>query len=314
MAMTEAEYLAKASDPTTTGDELQALWDEAGIWGFPLGNTTGRRIQGVIVQNPNLPLSLVRECFGELATELALNPALPLLCLEIPNLAKDAPEETVLRLLRRAELPKVIVEILCQHQTRAIADAARLHVACHPETMEEHVRQELLMLPPGRKSTLKQLHDRCLLPGWLAEAHSMGERSEPILPEWFPSGSGQKKKTVEQLKAVGYWWAILDHKQASAKDRAEAYANSLAQKSSLSAQETGLGMVVAIAACTDSVSLHNFVLERLWFRRLGAALNPQLTEKDRKRLVNDANAIVRAVARDTKLRDRIMEYEPNGEL
>jgi hypothetical protein len=142
----------------------------------------------------------------------------------------------------------------------------------------------------------------------------MGERSEPILPEWFPNDSGQKKKTVEQLKAVGYWWAILDHKQASAKDKAEAYANSLAEKSSLSTQETGLGMLMAIAACTDQTALHPMVLERLWFRRLGAVLNPRLTEKDRKRLMEDANAIVRTVARDTKLRDRIMEDEPNGEL
>ena len=101
------------------------------------------------------------------------------------------------------------------------------------------------------------------------------------------------------------------HKQASREVKAIAYANSLVQKGGLSQGETGLGMTLAIAACTDPVSLHNAVLERLWFRRLGAALNPCLAEKDHKRLVGDANAIVRAVARDTKLRDRIMEYEPN---
>jgi hypothetical protein len=60
--------------------------------------------------------------------------------------------------------------------------------------------------------------------------------------------------------------------------------------------------------------LHEAALSTRWIRRLGAALNPRLVERDRKRLVDDANAIVRAVARDIKLRDRIMEYEPNGEL
>jgi hypothetical protein len=258
--MTEAEYLAKASDPTTTEGALLVLWEEAGLGEFPLGTSVGLRIRKAIVQNPNLPVSLVRDCFGQLATAFAQNPALPLFCLENPNLADDAPEETVLRLLKHAQVPSVIVEILCRHRTRAIAEAARLHVALNPEVTEERVRQELRGLPSGGKSTLKQLYNQRLLPQWLAEAHGLGERSDTTLPE------------VNSARSP-----------------------------------TGLGMVMYIAAHDYPAALHNFVLERLWFRRLGAALNPRLTEKDRKRLVDDANAIVRAVAQNTKLRDRLME-------
>ena len=305
--MTEEEYLAQASDPSTTSAELEVLWVQANRDHANLQSSGFRRVHGAIAQNPNVPPMRISECFGELATAFAQNPALPILYLENPNLAENASESNVLRLLKHTDTPAVIVEILSHHHTRAIADAARLHVTRHPNATEEQVRQELLMLPQGRKSTLRQLYDRGILPRWLAEAHGLGERREPILPEWFPSDTRQSRKSVEHLKAVGDWWEILNHKQASTSECAEAYANILTQKNGLNAPETGLGMVVAIATCTDSGSLHNFVLERLWFRRLGAAFNPRLTEKDRKRLVDDANAIVRAVARDTKLRDRIME-------
>lgn len=68
----------------------------------------------------------------------------------------------------------------------------------------------------------------------------------------------------------------------------------------------GLVVVLALAHLHDDELLHESALSTRWIRRLGASLNPRLTEKDRKRLVEDATAIVRAVARDTSLRDRLM--------
>jgi hypothetical protein len=101
------------------------------------------------------------------------------------------------------------------------------------------------------------------------------------------------------------WWSnktILTRSDASLDFKWEATHRILDK-----AATSGLVVVLVVALETHEGALHEAALSTRWIRRLGAALNQQLTEKDRKRLLGDANAIVRAVARDTGLRDRLME-------
>lgn len=383
--MTEAEYLVKASDPATSGAVLEALWREIGSFQFPLGLTVATRIRHAIAKNPNLTQWLAPQCFGQLSVSLAENPALPLLFLENPTLAEQAAEETLLRMTRRPDSPKTLLEILTQHSIRQVREAARLHVAIYGNASEEQVRQELAKLPIGGKDKLLLLHSWKLVPEWLAKVHKLKPRKEPILPAQISGCINEEPLTesersqIEQLmlaKANSQWETYSDQLREIAEkpyqkseilyllsqnhflrdslranpaasipllvflgadkaliDRADAPFEVKASAVARQVEEnavSGLIVVLALASARADEQyheaaltkrravgeelLHEATLSTRWFRRLGAALNSRLAEKDRKRLVEDANAIVRAVARDTKLRDRIMEDEPNGEL
>lgn len=370
--MTEAEYLAKVSDPATQGAELEALWREIGSFQFPLGLTAATRIRHAIARNPNLTQNLAKQCFGQLSTSLVENPALPLLFLENPALAEQAAEETLLRMTRRPDSPKTLLEILTQHSIRQVREAARLHVAIYGEAGEAHVRQELANLPLGGKDKLATLHAWKLVPRWLVAHHQLKPAKEPRLPTPIhgcvnddPLTEGERAELDQQLAAVGPWKpgplspagerlcvlaqrtdvkaGVLRTLSAAKWLHAELEANPASPldllltlrasdmilartdashelKTAVAARQVdrtssaGLVVVLALAHIRDEGLLHESALSTRWIRRLGATLNPQLTEKDRKRLRDDANAIVRAVARDTKLRDRMMDDGPNGEL
>ncbi|MBB6053461.1 hypothetical protein [Armatimonas rosea] len=346
MAMTEADYLAKASDPTTSGAELEALWIEIGSFTFPLGGSAATRIQHTIAKNPNLTPHLAKQCFGQLSSSLADNPALSLLFLENPTLAEQAAELTLLRMTRRTDSPATILEILTRHSIPQVREAARLHVTLFGEATEEQVRQELQSIPVGGKANLTELHSWGLVPGWLATHHKI-KTMPPQLPknnlvlDPNPLTASESKWIQELLQLYmaeptrppfgtaresGQGWAMTLCKVAVPLDvlvltgdwdilllRSDTPEN---LKPGLIAESSrwknGLVGTLARAACLSGWYLHEEALSTRWIRRLGAALNPRLTEKDQKRLMDDANAIVRAVARDSKLRDRIMDYGCDG--
>lgn len=372
MATTEAEFLVKASDPATHGAELEALWREIGSFQFPLGPTAATRIRHAIARNPNLTQNLAKQCFGQLSTSLVENPALPLLFLENPTLAEDAAEETLLRMTRRPDSPRALLEILTQHSIRQVREAARLHVAIYGDAGEDQVRQELAEMPLGGKEKLATLHAWKLVPGWLATHHRLKPAKEPSLPAPLqgcvndtPLSEVEQAELDQQLAAVGPWkpgplslageqlrvlaqrtdvkagvlrtlfserWLHVDLEANPASpldllldlrasevilartDASHALKTAVTARQIDRTSSAGLVVVLALAHIHDDDLLHESALSTRWIRRLGAALNPQLTEKDRKRLVGDANAIVRAVARDTSLRDRIMDYGCDGAI
>ncbi len=366
--MTEAEYLAKAS--AATAEVLEVLWQELESCRTPLDSSAQLRLRHAIARNPNLSPALAPHCFGQLAASLAENPALPLLLMESPTLADAAPDETLMRMVRRRDAPPVLLELLTRHKARQVREAARLHIALYGEASEEQVRQELTALPVGGKDKLCLLHSWGFVPSWLATKHRLKPPSAPILP---PQIKGQvndesltdderqrvlalvaspphiwpiqalykelerhlgttltKSETFRLLARHSRFELVIREFPAAPLDllvalragptllaRRDAGATLKAAGAALQMERLatiGLVMVLTLAHVVGEGLLHEATLSSRWFRRMGAALNPQLQEKDRKRLVEDANAVVRALARDTKLRDRIMEYEPNGEL
>lgn len=366
--MTEADYLARASDPTTAGEVLEALWQDLEFYRTPLEPAAQLRVRHAIARNPSLPLGIAAHCFGQLAGSLAENPVLPLLLLENPALADAAPDETLMRMVRRNDAPPVLLEILTRHKTRQVREAARLHIALYGEATEEQVRAELAALPIGGKDKLATLHAWEQVPGWLAKKHKLKPAQAPTLPPQIegqvndePLTDDERRRVRAQLAALPYSWQIkelmaeLERQLGAALTKSETFrllakhsrleqvvceypATPLDVLIALRAGSTllarrdadatlkaagaalqmehlatvGLTVVLALAHVVGEGVLHEAALSSRWLRRLGAALNPTLSEKDRKRLVDDANAIVRAVARDTSLRDRIMDYGCDG--
>jgi hypothetical protein len=114
---------------------------------------------------------------------------------------------------------------------------------------------------------------------------------------------------IDLLKDLGATKEILARTDATIEDKTGTIAGQLGD------QLTGLVSVLRFAHCLRTnyqrKILHDAVLSSSWHYRLGAALNPRLTDTERNRLCADSNAIVRAVARDTTLRDRLMERALN---
>ena len=84
--MTEKELLDRASDPQISEGGLIQLWREVGSFTFPRGKAVALRVQHAIAKNPNLPLSLVPACLGQLSSSLGENPVFPLLLIQNPAL------------------------------------------------------------------------------------------------------------------------------------------------------------------------------------------------------------------------------------
>jgi hypothetical protein len=182
----ETDYvaaLARASNSATPAEELERLWQEMGA-GTVCISKEGHRVLDAIARNPNLPVTLAPACLGKQASALAENPALPLLMLECPDIARKSKIERLLRTLRRLDTPAEVVHLLAQHHRPIVAEAARLHVALAGELSEAEVetelRKELAALPIGGKAKLQELHDWGMVPIWLAETHHL--KSSQVLP------------------------------------------------------------------------------------------------------------------------------------
>ena len=277
--MTEKELLDRASDPQISEGGLIQLWREVGSFTFPLGKAVALRVQHAIAKHPNLPLSLVPACLGQLSSSLVENPVFPLLLIQNPALVETAAEETLLRLTRRLEAPETMLNLLVHHSIPQVREAARLHVTLHGDASEEHVRQELKALKSGGKEKLALLHAWDLVPSWLAQHHKLRAPQPRTLPDYL--AEELTLDSPEARPAVARWVAR--------------HANS------------GLVVLLGFAQLAPGELLHEAALSTRWLRRLGAALNPDIDPKDAKRLRDDSNALIRAVARDAGLRERILE-------
>lgn len=182
-----AVALALASDSSTPSAVLERLWKQMGA-GTNYAQKE-KRVMDAIARNPNLPTTLAPACLGIQAKALAENPALPLLMLECPDIARQSPVERLLRTLRRPDTPAEVLRMLAQHNRPIVAEAARLHVALEGELSEAEVetelRKELKVLSAGGKAKLQELHAWGLIPEWLTERHKLKPATRPVLPS-FP--------------------------------------------------------------------------------------------------------------------------------
>jgi len=276
--MTEKELLARASDPTLSEDGLIQLWREVGAFDFPLGKGVALRVQHAIAKNPSLPVSLVSACLGQLSSSLVENPAFPLLLIQNPALIETAAEETLLRLLRHADASATMLQLLTNHSVSSMREAARLHVGLLGEATDEQVWAELKTLKSGGKEKLELLHAWGLVPVWLATHHKLRAPQPRTLPSYLAD-----ELTVDAPEALGavVRWVFRNG-------------------------NSGMIVVLSGAHLAPGELLNETALSPRWQRRLGATLNPSVEAKDLKRLQADANALVRAVAQNPFLRERIL--------
>lgn len=366
--MTEAEYLLLAADPSCTGEELERFWDIVGAWDFPLGVAAGVRIQHQIAKNPNLTATLASRCLGQLSPSLMENPVLPLLLMESPRLAEDAPVETLLRMTRRLSSPPELLRVLTQHSRPQIAEAARLHLSLYGEASAAQVAEELLALKAGGKANLEALHSWGLMPPWLVAHHKLRAPKPPVFPPQIEGSVNDEPLTPEEHSEVEQ--LIWNERNLSFQERWErrneipSYINVPYRKAEAlrmlvesdrslvgsvlsnpsapldllqrfgadtallaradvplelkreaairqvaSGATVGLAVVLSLAHAVGEALLHEAALSTRWLRRLGVALNPNTAPADQERLREDANALVRAVARDAALREQVLKGE-----
>lgn len=348
-SLTEAEYLAQASDPTLTSEQVEVLWAVFDNYFFPLGQAVGIRLKNVLASNPSLTPELAKHCFGRHAVALAENPVLPLLLMERPNLADSAPAETVLRLLRKPSAPVEMVRILSRHPQRQVAESARLHVSLYGEASAQQVLDELAAMPIGGKEKLSTLHSWGLVPEWLVVRHKLRAPKPPVLPpqiegsvnerpvekaEWdtLRHSTRRRERLVQDphlpadilramaesawgkqfvgnhpaspldlLVALELDQSLLARTDAPFELKASAAARQVARGGT-----SGLVVVLSLAHTIGENLLHEAALSSRWIKRLGAALNARTRGADQERLIDDANALVRAVMRDPALRGRLL--------
>jgi hypothetical protein len=128
--------LAEARDPTTPPERLRLLCQGAA--------REMDVLQAALAANPNTPADLLIYLMSIVPAQVILtNPVLPLLPLEIPDLAHKIADRAAAALLRQAAAPPGIVALLTASRDRTTADAARLHVSLAAEAAPDEWESEV---------------------------------------------------------------------------------------------------------------------------------------------------------------------------
>jgi hypothetical protein len=293
----------RASDMGISAAELEGIWHAmgAGTLGVP---PQAHRVLDAVARNPNLPIHLAPACLGKQAAALAANPALPLLLQRNPEFVLESSVSRLLRTVRRLDTPVEILQLLSQHFRPLVADAARLHVRLAGEVPEGAwevlLHEELAALPVGGRDWLQELHAWGLVPEWLAERHHLKATVRPALPR-LPAPDTEIAQMPLETLALRYRSGALEPSEfLSRPDLPDDLVRALvAEELAASCTTRWLVLVLAVAGVWTEALLHECALSTNWLRRLGAAMNEKTPEKDLRRLRNDANRLVRAVATST---------------
>lgn len=119
-----------------------------------------------LARNPNSPPDVLGLLITRLPGAICANPAAPLLFLECPDLLAQRTSMGLLRMLRHAELPGWLLDMLITHKVKRVADAAQHHVA---RGVSGEFRSWLQEKLTPRSQTLRRWRDDGRLPGWLLE-------------------------------------------------------------------------------------------------------------------------------------------------
>jgi hypothetical protein len=128
----ERSLLAEAADPNTPPERLREIAEiEVTFLLYSASDDGEKRLLAALAGNPNTPPELLLRVGAHCPEAFARNPVLPLLPLEMPDLLTrlDAVGwSVVLHLLRIAETPTGIVNLLLTHREPETAEMARQHV------------------------------------------------------------------------------------------------------------------------------------------------------------------------------------------
>ncbi|MDO7874533.1 hypothetical protein Q5H93_07305 [Hymenobacter sp. ASUV-10] len=195
-----AERLRLAQDPATSPQQLAELARGA----------NSRAIKQAVARNPNTPPADLLHLAGRYWADFLENPVLPLLLLEDPGLPHRLPLRVLRALVRREEVPPLILQTLARHPDREVREGAKFHVSAlaaeseaEPVDWHQQLRQELEKLP-AQRATLPELLDLDVVPPWLLEAlaatNSSGLRNALLNSSKRPDASPVLKQVGSLLK------------------------------------------------------------------------------------------------------------------
>jgi len=195
-----AERLRLAQDPATPPRQLAELAQGA----------NSRTIKQALARNPNTPPADLLRLAGRYWADFLENPVLPLLLLEDPGLPHRLPLRVLRALVRRQEVPPLILQTLARHPDREVREGAKFHVSAlaaeneaEPADWHQQLRQELEKLP-AQRATLPELLDLDVVPAWLLEAlaatNSSGLRTALLNSSKRPDASPVLKQVGSLLK------------------------------------------------------------------------------------------------------------------
>jgi hypothetical protein len=250
-----------------------------------------------IARHPNLPPTLLYELMRAMpgvATDVIKNPALPLLLIEDPAFFSHAHPNTLLDILKKADIPEYVVQVLTHQRKKEVAQTAQLHIAVAGES-GENWHQEML-------TYLASLPTHSFERARILKEEPWEVRQELThftnLPVWFFS-----------------LWGGVPSKKRSIKTVFNIQANALTNPIGLMQGDAYVHFVLlAHPEQPQKSSITACSLE--WELRLAAAIHHHAEETTILELAQDGNRLVRAAARErldgVDVFDKLWKAIPNG--
>jgi hypothetical protein len=182
-----AALCAQAEDPTTPPEALLRIEEEIDSRQDTRYDLIDH-LYSLLLCHPNAPRDLLMRNVYSAPESFIRNPALPLLCLEHPDLLDGCPHLLLMNLLTYPALPVVFIGLCRAHASAAVAEAAHAHIAVAGELdpagseWEQIAFERLSRIPVGNWEALWELieHDRA--PRELAERLGFAAVHEPEHP------------------------------------------------------------------------------------------------------------------------------------
>jgi hypothetical protein len=267
-------------------------------------NCLHRTVLATLARNVSCP----PEALGLLVTQVpfavAKNPVLPLMLLEDPDFLNRSSEQAVLRMLTMPDLPAVLLTYLQYHRSGFVQHAVRHHLS-FPEVDThanpcEAAQAWIQSLPVGDETRLQETKMLRLIVGneqWFAQTASF--------PPFVDTSAGAEatRPTTSRARLA----ALARHEEASVRfaalRRADQLGYDLRPLLAIYYQEHAPAKTPPTTQAEVAWNLTRFApISRLEssvypIERLCALLNPRLESAGRERRKQDANRIIRALAR-----------------
>jgi hypothetical protein len=118
-----------AADPTTAPEMLRAL-----------SKSFDSVMHKAIAGNPNTPIDILWKLIEDFPHEVVNNPVFPLIALESPDWITAIPQENLITLLKKPNIPEVIVQSAIQHPDSTVQAQAKSRPNSHRTAPKNRLR------------------------------------------------------------------------------------------------------------------------------------------------------------------------------